>query len=87
MIVGNIHHLQSWLPEELRQAIEYIKANVTETTEKGKHEIDGSRLFYLISEDMTEPFEASCGVSRALSGYSDRAERAGRDDLQRTACR
>lgn len=57
MIVGNIHHLQSWLPEELRQAIEYIKANVTEATEKGKHEIDGSRLFYLISEDMTEPFE------------------------------
>ena len=57
MIVSNIHHLQSWLPEELRQAIEYIKANVTETTEKGKHEIDGSRLFYLISEDMTEPFE------------------------------
>ncbi|MBN6042681.1 YhcH/YjgK/YiaL family protein [Citrobacter sp. ku-bf4] len=57
MIVGNIHHLQSWLPEELRQAIEYIKANVSETTEKGKHEIDGSRLFYLISEDMTEPFE------------------------------
>ncbi|MFA9595310.1 YhcH/YjgK/YiaL family protein [Citrobacter telavivensis] len=57
MIVGNIHHLQSWLPEELRQAIEHIKTNVTETTEKGKHEIDGSRLFYLISEDMTEPFE------------------------------
>ena len=57
MIVGNIHHLQSWLPEELRQAIEYIKANVTEATEKGKHEIDGSRLVYLISEDMTEPFE------------------------------
>ncbi|MGS3379910.1 YhcH/YjgK/YiaL family protein [Citrobacter amalonaticus] len=57
MIVGNIHHLQSWLPEELRQAIEYIKANVTEATEKGKHEIDGSHLFYLISEDMTEPFE------------------------------
>ncbi|EMO7864436.1 YhcH/YjgK/YiaL family protein [Citrobacter amalonaticus] len=57
MIVGNIHHLQSWLPEELRQAIEYIKANVTEATEKGKHEIDGSRLFYLISEDMTESFE------------------------------
>jgi len=57
MIVGNIHHLQSWLPEELRQAIEHIKANVTETTEKGKHEIDGSRLFYLICKDMPEPFE------------------------------
>ncbi|CBG90037.1 YhcH/YjgK/YiaL family protein [Citrobacter rodentium] len=57
MIVGNIHHLQSWLPEELREAIEYIKANVTEATEKGKHDIDGNRLFYLISEDTTEPFE------------------------------
>lgn len=57
MIVGNIHHLQSWLPEELRQAIEFIKANVTEATEKGKHDIDGSRLFYLISEDMTELHE------------------------------
>lgn len=57
MIIGNIHHLQSWLPEELRKAIEHIKANVTEATEKGKHDIDGSRLFYLISEDMTEPFE------------------------------
>ncbi|GCS40044.1 hypothetical protein HmCmsJML015_01551 [Escherichia coli] len=25
MFVGKIHHLQSWLPEELREAIEYIK--------------------------------------------------------------
>lgn len=29
MIVGNIHHLQSWLPEELREAIEYIKSHVS----------------------------------------------------------
>lgn len=57
MIVGNIHHLQSRLPQELREAIEHIKAHVSETTEKGKHDIDGNRLFYLISEDMTEPFE------------------------------
>ncbi|EMK5831199.1 YhcH/YjgK/YiaL family protein [Citrobacter sedlakii] len=57
MIVGNIHHLQSWLPQELREAIEHIKAHVSESTEKGKHDIDGNRLFYLISEDMTEPFE------------------------------
>lgn len=57
MIVGSIHHLQSWLPQELREAIEHIKAHVSETTEKGKHDIDGNRLFYLISEDMTEPFE------------------------------
>lgn len=57
MIVGNIHHLPSWLPTELRQAIEYVKTNVTEQTEKGRHDIDGNRLFYLISEDMTEPFD------------------------------
>lgn len=56
MIIGNIHHLQSWLPEELRQAIDYIKANVTDATVTGKHAIDGDRLFYLISEDMTQPF-------------------------------
>lgn len=56
MIVGNIHHLQSWLPQELRQAIEHIKAQVTDATPTGKHDIDGSRLFYLVSEDMTQPF-------------------------------
>lgn len=56
MIVGNIHNLDAWLPEELRQAIEHIKARVTDATEKGKHDIDGDRLFYLIAEDMTEPF-------------------------------
>lgn len=56
MIVGNIHNLDAWLPEELRQAIEHIKAHVTDETEKGKHDIDGDRLFYLIAEDMTEPF-------------------------------
>ncbi|MGL4723295.1 MAG: YhcH/YjgK/YiaL family protein [Scandinavium sp.] len=56
MIAGNIHHLHSWLPQELRQAIEHIKAHVTEATPLGKHDIDGNRLFYLISEDTTEPF-------------------------------
>lgn len=25
MIIGNIHNLQPWLPQELRQAIEHIK--------------------------------------------------------------
>ena len=56
MIAGNIHHLHSWLPPELRQAIEHVKAQVTEATPLGKHDIDGNRLFYLISEDSTEPF-------------------------------
>ncbi|MCS2149343.1 YhcH/YjgK/YiaL family protein [Scandinavium manionii] len=56
MIAGNIHHLHSWLPLELRQAIEYVKSHVTDATPLGKHDIDGNRLFYLISEDSTEPF-------------------------------
>ncbi len=55
MIIRNIHNLQPWLPRELRQAIEHIKAHVTVETPKGKHDIEGNRLFYLISEDMTEP--------------------------------
>lgn len=45
------------LPEELREAIEYIKSHVSDETAKGKHAIDGDRLFYLISEDTTEPGE------------------------------
>ena len=56
MIIGNIHHLQSWLPEELRQAIIHLMANVTDATPEGKYDIDGNRLFYMISENMTEPF-------------------------------
>ncbi|MGS4817737.1 YhcH/YjgK/YiaL family protein [Raoultella terrigena] len=54
MIVGNIHHLQAWLPEPLRHAIEYVKAHVSEQTPLGKHDIDGNNLFYLISQDTTE---------------------------------
>ena len=55
MIVGNIHYLQSGLPASLREAIEHIKAPVTDATPLGKHDIDGNNLFYLISEDITEP--------------------------------
>ncbi|HCT4452094.1 YhcH/YjgK/YiaL family protein [Klebsiella aerogenes] len=54
MIIGNIHHLQSWLPDALRQAIEHVKAYVSASTPLGKHDIDGNNLFYLISEDSTE---------------------------------
>mgnify|MGYP000493988102 CR=1 FL=1 len=32
MIVGNIHHLQSGLPASLREAIDHVKAHVTEAT-------------------------------------------------------
>lgn len=55
MIIGNIHHLQPWLPAGLREAIEHVIAQVSEATPLGKHAIDGDNLFYLISEDTTEP--------------------------------
>ena len=55
MIAGNIHHLQPWLPKALRDAIEQIKARVSDATPVGKYDLDGSRMFYMISEDRTEP--------------------------------
>lgn len=88
MIIGNIHNLQPWLPQELRQAIEHIKAHVTAETPKGKHDIEGNRLFYLISEDMTEPYEARRAEYHAR--YLDIQivlKRSGRHDLQHATCR
>ena len=58
MIIGNIHALQDWLPVELRQAIEHVKAHVTPETPVGKHDIDGNNIFMLVSEDSTEPLAA-----------------------------
>lgn len=58
MIIGNIHHLQPWLPAALREAIEHVIVHVSEATPLGKHDIDGNNLFYLISEDTTEPQDA-----------------------------
>lgn len=88
MIIGNIHNLQPWLPQELRQAIEHIKAHVTAETPKGKHDIEGNRLFYLISEDMTEPYKARRAEYHAR--YLDIQivlKGQGRHDLQHTTCR
>ncbi len=89
MIIGNIHNLQPWLPQELRQAIEHIKAHVTPETPKGKHDIEGNRLFYLISEDMTEPYEARRAEyhARYLDIQIDCVKRSGRHDLQHATCR
>lgn len=35
MIIGNIHHLQPWLPAALREAIEHVIAHVSEATPLG----------------------------------------------------
>ena len=59
MITGNIHHLAlvPYLPAKLRDAIEYVKANITSETALGKHDIDGNSVFVLVSNDSTEPVE------------------------------
>ncbi|SUF18443.1 Toxin-antitoxin biofilm protein TabA [Salmonella enterica] len=54
MIVGNIEHLEAWILTALCQAIEHIKAHVAATTAPDKYDIDSDRLFYMISENMTE---------------------------------
>lgn len=67
MIIGNIHHLQPWLPAGLREAIEHVIAQVSEATPLGKHAIDGDNLFYLISEDTTEPQAARAARNTMLA--------------------
>ncbi|HAU5430182.1 YhcH/YjgK/YiaL family protein [Cronobacter malonaticus] len=55
MIIGNIHALGEWLPAPFREAIEQVKQQITPQTAPGKYELDGNRLFFLLSEDTTEP--------------------------------
>ncbi|MCW2475456.1 MULTISPECIES: YhcH/YjgK/YiaL family protein [unclassified Symbiopectobacterium] len=59
MITGNIHQLElvPYLPAKLRDAIEYVKANITADTPLGKHDVDGNNVFVLVSNDSTEAFE------------------------------
>lgn len=45
MIIGNIHHLQPWLPAALREAIEHVIAHVSEATPLGKHDMTAITCF------------------------------------------
>lgn len=47
MIVGHIHHLQAWLPDALRQAIEHVKAHVSEETSPGNNDTDGNKRSFI----------------------------------------
>lgn len=59
MITGNVHHLElvPYLPAKLREAIEYVKQNITADTPLGKHDIEGNSVFVLISNDSTDLLE------------------------------
>lgn len=85
MIIGNIHHLQPWLPAALREAIEHVIAQVSEATPLGKHAIDGDNLFYLISEDTTEPQAARRAEYHARYLDIQIVLRGSEDDLQHLA--
>ncbi|MDQ6192155.1 YhcH/YjgK/YiaL family protein [Klebsiella pneumoniae] len=87
MIIGNIHHLQPWLPAALREAIEHVIAQVSEATPLGKHAIDGDNLFYLISEDTTEPLAARRAEYHARYLDIQIVLRGSGDDLQHFAAR
>lgn len=57
MLTGNIHqlHLVPYLPAALRDAIEYVKKNITAETPLGKHEVRGEEMFVMVFHDSTEP--------------------------------
>ncbi|MCO6537936.1 MAG: YhcH/YjgK/YiaL family protein [Gilliamella sp.] len=52
MILGNINHLWlvPYLPEKIKQSIEYIKDNVNNNTPVGRYDIDGDNMFFMVSD-------------------------------------
>ncbi|WP_392553026.1 YhcH/YjgK/YiaL family protein [Orbus wheelerorum] len=54
MIIGNIEHLNlvPYLPAKLQHAIEYIRDNVNSNTPTGKYEIEGEKVFFMVSENI-----------------------------------
>ena len=55
MIIGNINHLNlvPYLPAKIKQSIEYIKDNVNQNTPIGRYEIDGDKIFFMLSDSIT----------------------------------
>ena len=55
MIIGNIYNLEecTFLEEQLRECFSYAKSHDLASWAKGKHEIDGDRLFVNIAEYTT----------------------------------
>lgn len=53
MIIGNVQHLDlvPYLPVKLKNAIEYIRDNVNSNTPVGKYEIDGDKVFFMVSDN------------------------------------
>lgn len=54
MILGQIEQLDllPYLPQKIKQAIEWIRDEVHENTPNGKYEMDGDRCFVIVAEDV-----------------------------------
>lgn len=56
MLLGHLNHisLNPFLPAKLKQAIEFVKTQITPQSALGRYDIDGDHLFVILSEDKTE---------------------------------
>lgn len=54
MIIGNIEHLDRipYLPQKLKNAIEYVRDNVNANTPLGRYEMD-ENIFFMVSDNST----------------------------------
>ncbi|OCG13698.1 toxin-antitoxin biofilm protein TabA [Gilliamella sp. App6-5] len=55
MIIGNVNHLRlvPYLPTKIMYSIEYIKDNVNSNTPVGRYDIDGDKVFFMVSDSRT----------------------------------
>lgn len=53
MIIGNLNRLEltPYLPDGIKKAILFIKNNVNVNTPNGKYEIDGDKVFFMVSDN------------------------------------
>lgn len=58
MIFGHINSLEdtkAWLPAPILRALAYLKETDFDTVEPGRHDLDGSDMFVLVSDLTTKP--------------------------------
>ncbi|GHD58020.1 YhcH/YjgK/YiaL family protein [Jeongeupia chitinilytica] len=72
MYLGKLAHWpqqRAVLPDAVNRAFEALAAHDLDTLPAGRYEIDGDRLFFMIQEMITQPFDA--GRPEAHRRYAD----------------
>ncbi|AOY02035.1 YhcH/YjgK/YiaL family protein [Jeongeupia sp. USM3] len=72
MYLGKLTHWpqqRAVLPDAVNRALEALAAHDLNTMPAGRYEIDGDRLFFMIQEMITQPFDA--GRPEAHRRYAD----------------